>query len=157
PWLVGVPGMELTTFEMGHFNGYPLRVDPGSTRGGEFLWVERTPQQLFDQLRDLAVDRASSIVHITHPRQQVQGYFTQFFIDGATGKPYTPTGLLGVFSPYGDEFAAENFSYDFDAIELLTGKRLDDVHDFVAPSPLPPGPFPDPQPVPGKVVIGTDG
>ena len=41
----------------------------------------------------------------------------------ATGEPYTPTGILGVFAPYGDEFQAENFSYDFDAIELLTGRK----------------------------------
>ena len=31
PWLLGIPGLELTTFEMGHFIGYPLKVDPGST------------------------------------------------------------------------------------------------------------------------------
>ena len=120
-WLLGIPGIELTTFEMGHFNGYPLRVDPGSTRGGEFLWAGQPPQKLFDQLRDLAVDRASSIVQVNHPRQQVLGYFAQFFIDATNAEPYTPAGILGVFAPYGDEFAAENFSYDFDAIELLTG------------------------------------
>ena len=50
-WLLGVPGMELTTFEMGHFIGYPLKVDPGSTRGGEFVWSKQPPQSLFDQLR----------------------------------------------------------------------------------------------------------
>ena len=157
PWLLGLPGMELTTFEMGHFNGYPLRVDAGSTRGGEFLYGGLPPQQLFDQLRALAVDPAAGIVHLTHPRQAVQGYFTQFFIDSRTGEPYAPTGLLGIFSPYGDEFAADQFSYDFDTIELVTGSRVEDVHDFVAPNPLPPGPFPDPQPVPGQVVIDTDG
>ncbi|HEY5936073.1 MAG TPA: CehA/McbA family metallohydrolase [Kofleriaceae bacterium] len=157
PWLLGIPGIELTTFEMGHFNGYPLRVDPGSTRGGEFLWAGQPPQKLFDQLRDLAVDRATGIVQVNHPRQQVLGYFAQFFIDANTAEPYTPAGILGVFAPYGDEFAAENFSYDFDAIELLTGQRTEDTHTFRAPNPLPPGPFPDPQPVPGEVVVSADG
>ncbi|HMG57226.1 MAG TPA: CehA/McbA family metallohydrolase, partial [Kofleriaceae bacterium] len=157
PWLLGIPGMELTTFEMGHFNGYPLRVDPGSTRGGEFRWAGVPPQGLFDQLRALAVEPGRGIVQVNHPRQQVLGYFAQFFIDQATAQPYTPTGLLGIFAPYGDEFKPENFSTDFDAIELLTGSRLEDVHTFVAPDPLPPGPFPDPQPVPGQVVVGADG
>ncbi len=157
PWLLGIPGMELTTFEMGHFNGYPLRVDPGSTRGGEFLWANQPPQKLFDQLRALAVDPAKGIVQVNHPRQQVLGYFAQFFIDGATAEPYTPAGILGVFAPYGDEFKPSNMSYDFDAIELLTGLKTEFLHDFVAPNPLPPGPHPNPQPVPGQIVVGPDG
>src|ERR1044071_3467308 len=157
PWLLGIPGMELTTFEMGHFNGYPLRVDPGSTRGGEFRWAGTPPQGLFDQLRALAVDPTQGIVQVNHPRQAVLGYFAQFFVDQATAQPYTPTGILGIFAPYGDEFRPENYSTDFDAIELLTGSRLEDVHTFRAPNPLPPGPFPDPQPVPGQIVIGPDG
>src|SRR6185503_7456374 len=35
--------------------------------------------------------------------------------------------------------------------------RLEDVHTFIAPNPLPPGPFPDPQPVPGQPVLQADG
>ena len=89
---------------MGHFNGYPLRVDPGSTRGGEFVWANQPPQKLFDQLRALAIDPTTAIVQVNHPRQQVLGYFAQFFVDAATAEPYTPTGILGVFAPYGDEF-----------------------------------------------------
>jgi len=157
PWLLGVPGMELTTFEMGHFNGYPLRVDAGSTRGGEFRWAGQPPQGLFDQLRALAVDPKRSVVQVNHPRQAVLGYFAQFFIDELTAQPYTPTGILGIFAPYGDEFQPQNFSTDFDAIELMTGKQSEDNHTFRAPDPLPEGPFPDPQPVPGEIVLGPDG
>lgn len=157
PWLLGITGMELTTPEMGHFNGYPLRLDPGSTRGGEFRWAGQPPQRLFDQLRGLAVDPRQSIVQVNHPRQQVLGYFAQFFVDVETAQPYTPTGILGVFAPYGDEFKLENFSLDFDALELVCGKASEEVHTFRAPDPLPPGPFPDPQPVPGQIVVGPDG
>lgn len=157
PWLVGIPGVELTTFEMGHFIGYPLRVDPGSTRGGEFVWAHQPPQKLFEQLRALAIDPLAAVVQVAHPRQQVLGYFASFFVDAATAEPYTPTGILGVFAPYGDEFQADNISYDFNAIELLTGSKLEDVHTYRAPDPLPPGPFPDPQPVPGEIVVGPDG
>ncbi len=157
PWLLGIPGMELTTFEMGHFNAYPLRVDPGSTRGGEFVWAKQPPQRLFEQLRALYTAPGEGVIQVNHPRQSVLGYFSQFFVDANTAEPYTPTGLLGVFAPYGDEFDASNFSYDFEAIELVTGNRIEDVHNFVAPDPLPPGPFPDPQPIPGHVVIDSDG
>lgn len=158
PWLVGIPGMELTPFEMGHFNGYPLRVDPGSTRGGEFQWAGQPPQALFDQLRGpLAATPGRTIVQVNHPRQSVLGYFSQFSVDAETGEPYAPTGLTGVFSPYGPEFDAQNFSYDFDAIEVITGKHQEHLHTYRAPNPLPPGPFPDPQPVPGEVLRGADG
>jgi hypothetical protein len=157
PWLLGIPGMELTTAEMGHFNGYPLRVDPGSTRGGEFQWAHQSPKGLFDQLRGLAIDPAQAIVQVNHPRQAVLGYFAQFFIDEHTAQPYAPSGVLGVFAPYGDEFKPERFSLDFDTIELVTGKIVEDIHTFRAPDPLPPGPFPDPQPVPGQIVLGPDG
>lgn len=158
PWLLGISGMELTPFEMGHFNGYPLRVDPGSTRGGEFEWAGKPPQVLFDQLRGpLAAIPGETIVQVNHPRQSVLGYFSQFSIDADTGEPYAPTGLTGVFSPYGPEFAAQNFSYDFDAIEIITGKHQEHLHTFRAPSPLPPGPYPDPQPVPGEILRGADG
>ncbi len=157
PWLLGISGMELTTFEMGHFNGYPLRVDPGSTRGGEFVWAQQPPDKLFEQLRALAIDPENSIVQVNHPRQQVLGYFAQFFIDVETGAPYIPAGILGVFAPYGDEFTTDKFSYDFDAIEIVTGGRQEDVHTYRAPNPLPPGPFPNPQPVPGEIVVSADG
>lgn len=157
PWLLGIPGMELTTFEMGHFNGYPLRIDPGSTRGGEFVWANQPPQKLFDQLRALGTDPKTTIVQVNHPRQQVLGFFAQFFIDSLTAEPYTPGGILGVFAPYGDEFQPDKMSYDFDAVELLTGRKTENIHTFKAPNPLPPGPFPNPQPVPGQVVVGSDG
>ncbi|MBA3541780.1 MAG: CehA/McbA family metallohydrolase [Deltaproteobacteria bacterium] len=157
PWLVGISGMELTTFEMGHFNGFPLKVDAGSTRGGEFEWAGKTPDQIFDQLRTKLGYGADTIVQVNHPRQVVLGYFAQFFIDSLTALPYQPTGILGIFAPYGDEFKAENYSLKFDAVELITGNRLEDVHTFRAPTPLPPGPFPDPQPVAGEIVVGKDG
>lgn len=157
PWLLGIPGVELTTFEMGHFNAYPLKVDAGSTRGGEYRWANQPPTKLFDTLRKLGTDPATTIVQVNHPRQQVLGYFSQFFVDSLTAEPYTPTGILGVFAPYGDEFKAENYSSDFDAIELLTGHRTEDIHTFRAPNPLPAGPFPDPQPVAGEIVVSADG
>ena len=129
---------------MGHFIGFPLKVDPGSTRGGEFVWAGQPPQKLFDQLHHdaahggLALVPGQSIVDIAHPRQQVLGYFAQFFVDSTTAQPYTPTGILGVFAPYGDEFQPQNFSYDFDALEVITNNHYEDIHSYVAPNPLPP-------------------
>ncbi|HEY1738263.1 MAG TPA: CehA/McbA family metallohydrolase, partial [Acidimicrobiia bacterium] len=154
-WLLGISGLELTTFEMGHFIGFPLKVDPGSTRGGEFVWAGQPPQKLFDQLHnDLALVPGQSIVDIAHPRQQVLGYFAQFFVDAATAAPYTPTGILGVFAPYGSEFQPQNFSYDFDALEVITNNHYEDIHSFVAPDPADAC---GSAAVPGQVVLGPDG
>ncbi|MEZ4368125.1 MAG: CehA/McbA family metallohydrolase [Kofleriaceae bacterium] len=156
-WIHGLPGVELTTFEMGHFNAYPLQVDPGSTRGAEFAWTGQPPGALFEQLRTFGGGRDQTIVQVNHPVTSVLGYFKQFFLDPETGDTYTPTGLAGVFAPYGDEFQPERFSYDFDALEIINAKTLTAVHTLRAPDPLPPGPFPDPQPVPGEIVRGSDG
>ena len=153
PWLLGVPGMELTTFEMGHFNAYPLKVDAGSTRGGEFDWTGKPPGDVFGQLRALSTD-GRGIVQVNHPRQAVLGYFAQFFIDAATAEPYTPTGILGIFAPYGPEFRPENYSQDYDALELLTGRRFEDIHTFVAPTPCPTC---GPGNAAGQIVVGKDG
>ena len=61
---------------------------------------------------------------VAHPRQPVLGYWSQFYIDAATAEPYTPTGIMGVFAPYGDEFSASNFSFDYDAVEKLTDVKI---------------------------------
>jgi hypothetical protein len=160
-FISAVPGLEMTTFEMGHFNGYPLRVDPGRTRGGVFDWTGRRPQELFDQLRiDLAPTGEGAdppIVQVNHPRDGFLGYFNSYHLDPDTGDPGVPPGLRGVFTPFGDEFQPDAFSWDFDAIEISNGKRLELLHTFRAPDPLPPGDYPDPQPVPGEVLVDTDG
>ena len=160
-FISAAPGLEMTTFEMGHFNGYPLHFDPGRTRGGVFDWTGRTPQELFDQLRVTLAPRGEGaekpIVQVNHPRDGFLGYFNSFSVDPDTGDPGVPPGLRGVFTPYGDEFQPEAFSWDFDAYELANGKRLEILHTFRVPDPLPPGDYPDPQPVPGEIVTDDEG
>jgi hypothetical protein len=157
-FLAAVPGLELTTFEMGHFNGYPLAVDPGRTRGGSFVWTGKTPDELFAQLRtDLASPGREAVVQVNHPRDGFLGYFNSYHVDPDTGEPGIPPGLRGVFAPYGEEFQPEAFSWDFDAIEVANGKRQELLHTLRVPDPVPPGDYPDGKPVPGDVVVGDDG
>jgi hypothetical protein len=156
-WILGLGGTELTTFEMGHFNGYPLQVDPASTRGGEILWAGQPPRSIFEQLRAAGGGRDQTIVQVNHPVTTLLGYFVQFHLDAETGDLYTPTGLSAAFAPFRDEFDAANFSFDFDALEVVNAKTLVDVHSFRAPDPLPPGPFPDPQPVAGELLRDAQG
>jgi Carboxypeptidase regulatory-like domain len=156
-WLRAVAGIELTTFEMGHFNGYPLALDPGNVRGGQFEWVGLTPDQLFDQLRGMGKRPEDVIVQVNHPRDGVLGYFTQFNVDTETGEPTPRLGLSAVLAPFQPEFALENFSYDFDTIEVYNGKRRELIHHFVAPDPLPPPPLPENPPAPGEIVRTDEG
>ena len=153
-WITSSVGLELTTFEMGHFNGYPLKLDPGNVRGGDFTWANEPPDSLFAQLRGLGKNGADeTIVQVNHPRDNVLGYFSQFNMVQETGVAEVKVGLRGVFAPYGDEFAPGAFSLDFDALEVLNGKRKDIEHTYVVPNPLPSGsPIPSPAPPAGEIL-----
>jgi hypothetical protein len=124
-------GLELTTFEMGHFNAFPLRLDPGNVRGGDFVWGGETPSSLFRQLRALGDPAGQALVQVNHARDGVLGYFTQFNLDGESGEVAPRSGLRAVFAPFKPEFAPEQFSYDFDALEVMNGKRMDLAHHFI--------------------------
>ena len=55
-WLASSVGLELTSLEMGHFNGFPLALQPGPIQHGSFRWFFRPPGELFAQLRALGSD-----------------------------------------------------------------------------------------------------
>ncbi len=157
PWLTATVGIELTSLEMGHFNAYPLRLDPGSVRGGTFNWVGETPDSMFRQLRALGFGRDRTLVQVNHPRDGVQGYFSQFNLAADSGEVEARSGLRAIFAPYKPEFAPENFSYDFDVLEILNAKRMDLIHHYRVPDPLPPGEYPEPPPVPGEILRDAAG
>ncbi|HVO30334.1 MAG TPA: CehA/McbA family metallohydrolase, partial [bacterium] len=157
-WLVSTVGLELTTFEMGHFNGYPLKIDPASVRGGKFVWAGHPPDDLFAQLRGMGkYGPDGTIVEVNHARDGVLGYFTQFNMDPNTGHATTRQGLAGVFAPYKPEFGIDKFSLDFDALEVLNGKRQELIHTYYVPNPLPPPPIPSPAPTPGTILLDSYG
>ncbi|MDX9720528.1 MAG: CehA/McbA family metallohydrolase [Myxococcota bacterium] len=147
-FITTIRGLELTTLEGGHFNGYPLRYETAETLHGSFPWIERTPQQIFDSLRDLGeYGPENTIVQVNHPRDEVLGYFDQFVISNLTGDPI-PTALssMGLGIPAGPAFiqydekgtpledeegnAISNYSRDFDAMEILNGKTFWELHSF---------------------------
>ena len=139
-------GIELTSLEAGHWNAYPLRYDAGSVTHGSFPWFRRTPQALFDDLRSRGKYGPDQVVvQVNHPRDAIQGYFNAY---GLTGDALSGLSALdapgksGIFSPSGPGFGAGAFSLDFDALEILTGKRFDLLRTFRVPSPPPPPPHP---------------
>ena len=127
-WLKAGIGLELTTLEMGHFNAFPLKLDPGPVTHGSFAWFRRPPGELFAQLRGLGSDPATTIVQVNHPRDSVLGYFNAFNTGTFTGTPLPDNGVFSLDrSPNADgspgPYDQRQFSLDFDAIEIFNGKR----------------------------------
>lgn len=144
-WLRSSVGIELTTLEAGHFNAFPLERDRSDIGGGIFGWSERKPDELFAQLRSRAAHGPENmILQVNHPRDSILGYFNQFRRSGVTFDYYEPSNALATpsgpaFYHYEEdgtvEFTAETsaFSFDFDAIELINGKRLDQLRHYRMP------------------------
>ena len=164
-FLQATSGMELSSIEAGHWNGYPLKYDPALATHGAFPWFRRNPQDLFDNLRALgAHGRDDMVVEVNHPRDSLQGYFSSYGFtgDALTGDPaHDWPGKVGLFAPGGPGFGPGTFSLDFDAMELLTGKRFDLLRTYRVPNPPPPSPpAPVPcsvQPVPQPGCMGSPG
>jgi hypothetical protein len=157
-WLISSVGIEVTSFEMGHFNAYPLEHQSSSVRGGDVVWAGQTPDQIFEQMRAIGRYGAeATLIQVNHPRWDFLGYFNAFSYDQELGEATTKAGLASVFAPFGPEFAIENFSFDFDVIEILNGKRQDLVHSYRVPEVLPPPPLPDPATIPpAGEILRTD-
>jgi hypothetical protein len=159
PFLRSFVGVELTTFEFGHFNAFPLEYQVGSVNRGAVPWQRIPPQTIFDELRDngkLGPDK--TIIQVNHPRDSILGYFSQFNMDPFSTE-VTPEFLTAgggidgitaaVASPSGDAFLRNcseegvecrtdqdfetTFSWDFDAIEIFNGKRLELLRHFRIP------------------------
>jgi hypothetical protein len=161
-WLHPIVGIEMTTLESGHFNGYPLRYQVGPITHGAFEWARRTPSQIFQEMRDLGLHGPQdTIVQVNHPRDSILGYYTQYGRD-----PLNATEIPGDFldqfvKPTGPAFVAPDgtttFSFDYDAVEVLNGKLYYEVHHFRVPEELPEGNLPSPIPPTGTILRGADG
>ncbi|MGE3633840.1 MAG: CehA/McbA family metallohydrolase, partial [Sandaracinaceae bacterium] len=160
-WLRGSIGLEVTTIEAGHFNGYPLRYDVADVQRGAIRWADVPPQEIFDRLRALgSLGPERTIVSVNHARQPVLGYFSQFRRDTFT-MDELPAGVAQVVLPLeGPQFVGPDgettFSFDFDVIEVVNGKLFRDIHHYRVPEGLPPD-APADLPEVGAIVRDSDG
>lgn len=151
-WLQGMVGLELTTLEIGHFNGFPLRYDPGPITKGSFEWSGRVPTELMTDLRGLGkYGPERTIVQVNHPRDTILGYFNQYNWNPDRGRPEESTGLILVAE--GPEFGPDKFDLErFDAMEIFNGKRFELLRTYRIPEVLPPGPLPEDIPPAGTIL-----
>lgn len=153
-------GLELTTIDRGHFNGFPLERQDGSLVDrdgdgklnddsiasrtyGSFEWAFRTPDEIFTSLRALARKDAAGnakpvIVQVNHPRDSILGYFDQYGLDPETLEAEGITNpLLKPSAQRHPEFDKQAFSFGFDAIEVFNGKHFEFLKTFTVPPDAP--------------------
>ena len=146
-WLHTVIGVEMTTFEMGHFNAFPLRIDVASFTGGSPNWFKKDdryennegfpvgtsrvlegfrqgipPKELFDSLRKRgSISPEETIIQVNHPRDSIFGYFNTYSVSPDDARPVYKSGLS---SPLSREFDIDKYEENFDAIEIFNSKEL---------------------------------
>lgn len=122
PWVKTAVGLETTTLEIGHFLGFPMQQDHVKDQGGAFDWTGMPPEDILDELEDLGIAAGyDPFRFVAHPRDGILGYFDQFGFDVYTGEVETP--LLSRTNEVLKN--ADNFTTDFEGLELLNGKRFE--------------------------------
>jgi len=131
-WLSSSPGTEVTTVELGHFLGFPLRWDPIGDKGGALDWTDLEPQEIMDGIRDLGEPGLGDpMVFVAHPRDGLLGYFDQYGFDtysGANGAVAAEPDDLVAFA--NELINGGLFSMDFDAMEILNAKRFENIRSI---------------------------
>lgn len=134
-WISAAVGLESTPIEYGHFIGFPLVHDYLALNGGAFDWAGLNPGDILDSLRELGEGVEEPVTFVAHPRDGILGYFDQYGFDLYRD----PETLLGpepgdreadlvnssILYANNEILNADEFTLDFDAIELLNGKRYD--------------------------------
>jgi hypothetical protein len=125
-WVQTAVGTEITTIELGHFLGFPIKHDFTAESGGALDWTDLPPKDLVDWMRTQA-DGKDPFVYVGHPRDGILGYFDQYGFDpyqGSPGddEPTVVTPQLAITNPL---LQKDEMSWSFDGLELLNGKRLE--------------------------------
>ena len=141
--LTSIVGLELTTLEAGHFNGFPLKYDVGQITKGAFEWSQRTPDELFDAIRQRgAYGPEQTIVQVNHPRDSILGYFEQHNFNPLTAQvdELAAFDFGNLVAPSGEAFytpeGESTFSLDFDAMELFNGGVVAQVRSAARPTSI---------------------
>lgn len=120
--LASLVGEELTTFDYGHYNGFPLPRDPGSRNGGAFDWaggrgVGRTPAEIFEWF---ASHEGTQVVQVNHPEG---GYIRTVQADVLNRRTFADREKFRLPPQPPDPETGDTglWSDDFTAMELMNG------------------------------------
>ncbi|MCB9615471.1 MAG: CehA/McbA family metallohydrolase [Sandaracinus sp.] len=142
-WIFGVTSLELTTFAWGHFGVVPLEPRPSEINNGAIVWADRTPPDVFAEVRARPEE---PMLIINHPRgAAISGYFSAAGYDAATGSVRNPElwddnfGAIETFNDSSFEQSAEQVEDWFSF--LRSGRRVwavgsSDTHHVMRGSPV---------------------
>ncbi len=119
PYVATAIGVETTTIEQGHFIAFPLKYDSQiqPTHGSHDPTCQ-SGAQIIDALHHMGDGDTVPFTILAHPRDGFFGYIDQLGVD-----PFTMERTLGTLEAKNPVFRTA--TCDFDAMELINGKRFD--------------------------------
>ncbi len=117
-------GAEVTTQELGHFIGYPMKYREFTVEepitpiigAGAPEWRDKVPKDIFQSMRDVADPGHPFVVEVPHP----YSYFDYYGITPGSLEPVA--SIISLVNPL---IESQNFSGEFDAMELMNAKSFD--------------------------------
>ncbi len=120
--LTSIVGEELTTFDYGHYNGFPLPRDPSKRNGGAWDWAGaegpgKTPGQIFEWFHS---NPGTQVVQVNHPNG---GYWRAVAADVLRGITTADASRFRLDVPEPDPETGDTHLWDegFTAFELSNG------------------------------------
>lgn len=127
-YIRSIIGNELTTFDYGHFNGFPTEVKTDSINGGAFDWAGGTGPSIHpaDIFASFDAHPGEQVVQVNHPNW---GYFTYIALDVTSGATLAKPSTFRIADPAGmTDSDTKLFSEKFTAVELYNGFALKDFY-----------------------------
>ena len=101
-------GVETSTFNIGHFNAWPIARDTSRAAGGAFAWYDQPPGEIFASMR---ARNEAAVIQVNHPRNSGSGFFNSIDFNRELGMATQDPAALG--------FPGADFNdFNFDAIEI---------------------------------------
>ncbi len=121
--IVTIVGTEITTSDLGHFNGFPVTRDPNSRDGGALDWGDGSdhalpPSEIFKWIREHPGDQ---VVQLNHPDVSFLA-----LSDVLRGITYGDPAQMRVKAPDHDPETGDTGLWDdgFSAMELMNGPDM---------------------------------
>lgn len=116
PWLKTAVGAEVSTLDLGHFIGFPLKYDERDVPDhGVHDWVCESGTEVLAGIRQTAQPDEKLFTVLAHPRDGVIGYISQLGVDPySMNRPEPESNVL-----------LRTAACDFDGMEVFNAKRFD--------------------------------
>ena len=129
-WMSTIPGQEITTFDYGHFNGFPLDFDASRHDGGALDWPGLSPGEIGEVLLDRPED---TIFQVNHPRAVPApgegNYFNNVDLQFDASGPYVGADARDPLAVRLDA-DAQLLTTSFVAVEVMTWLDVQGLSDW---------------------------